>query len=75
MMARCIQLDLECAALCQAAAQTMSLNSSHAARICALCADACQACADECAKHEEDHCRQCAEACRACAQECRNMAA
>ena len=75
MMARCIQLDIECAALCQAAAQIMSLNGNSAAELCGICADACQACAEECAKHDHDHCRECARACRTCAEECRRMAA
>ena len=75
MMARCIQLDMECAALCYTAAQLMSLGSDKAKEICRLCADACQACADECSQHDTKHCRECAELCRRCAEECRKMAA
>lgn len=30
MMARCIQLDMECAAICYAAAQVMSMNGQYA---------------------------------------------
>src|SRR5690606_19089184 len=73
MMTRCIQLDRECATLCLAAAQLMSMGSEHAAAICRICADACEACAAECANHDDDHCRECAEACRKCAAECRSM--
>jgi hypothetical protein len=73
MMARCIQLDMECAALCYASAQLMSLGSSHAMMLCSLCADACDACGEECAKHENAHCQECAERCRKCAEECRSM--
>lgn len=73
MMAPCIQLDMECAALCYAAAQLMSMGSERANAVCKICAEACDACADECSKHENEHCKACAAACRKCAEECRNM--
>ena len=73
-MARCIQLDMECAATCYAAAQVMSMNGQYAEEICRICADICFACGEECEKHSNmDHCRECAEACRKCAEECRKM--
>ena len=75
MMARCIQLDMECAAICNASAQLMSVGSDKAKEVCRVCSDICQACGDECGKHDTEHCRECAEACRACAEECRKMAA
>ena len=78
MMARCIQLDMECAAICYASAQLTSLGSDKAKDICRICADICEACAAECEKHAQqgmDHCRECAEACKACTEECRMMAA
>ena len=75
MMARCIQLDMECAAICYASAQLMSLRSETMHEICRLCADICDACAAECRKHNMDHCQECADACEACAAECRKMAA
>ncbi|WP_132055309.1 four-helix bundle copper-binding protein [Pseudocnuella soli] len=75
MMAKCIQLDMECAALCYAAAQLMSLGSDRAKELYRICADACEACAAECSQHQHDHCQQCAQACRACVEECRRMAA
>jgi len=75
MMARCIQLDMECAAVCYAAAQLISLGSNKAQKICGLCADIGEACGAECAKHTHmEHCRECAEACKRCAEECRKMA-
>ncbi|AFU44933.1 four-helix bundle copper-binding protein [Acidovorax sp. KKS102] len=74
MMARCIALDVDCAAACSFAADAMARNSEHAAAICALCAQICKACADECARHEADHCKACAQACLKCAQECDAMA-
>jgi hypothetical protein len=75
MMARCIALDMDCAAICQLAAAAMSRGSEHAKAICTLCADICQTCGDECAKHSMDHCQQCAKACLQCAKSCREMAA
>ena len=73
MMARCIELDMQCASICYAAAQLMSLGSDKAKDLCMLCADICEACAAECGKHENEHCRECAESCKTCAMECRNM--
>ncbi len=73
MMAKCIQLDMECAAICYASAQLMSLGSSFANDICRICADICEACAKECSRHEADHCQRCAVECTACAEECRKM--
>jgi hypothetical protein len=70
MMARCIELDLECAAFCRASAEIMSLGSERSVALCRLCAEVCQACGDECARHNMEHCQQCAEACRKCAQAC-----
>ena len=57
-MTRCIQLDMECAAICRTAAQLMSLESEQAGAICQLCSDICNTCADECSKHDMDHCRR-----------------
>jgi hypothetical protein len=75
-MVRCIQLDLECAALCRAAAEVMSLGGAYAKQLCSLCAEACDACAAECEKHADmEHCRACAVSCRRCADACRSMAA
>jgi hypothetical protein len=73
MMARCMQLDMECAAICYAAAQLMSLGSERATAICHICAEICDACAAECEKHENEHCQECARACHQCAEECRHM--
>ncbi|PSK94217.1 four-helix bundle copper-binding protein [Taibaiella chishuiensis] len=73
MMAACIRLDMECAVLCYAAAQLMSMGSSQATRMCLICGDICEACGAECAKHNHEHCQLCARACKACADECRKM--
>ncbi|ACT92043.1 protein of unknown function DUF326 [Dyadobacter fermentans DSM 18053] len=76
-LVKCIQLDLECAAICRSAAEVMSLGSRFSAHFCRICADACHACAQECERHAEmgmEHCRLCAEACRQCARVCEQMA-
>ncbi|WP_044198529.1 four-helix bundle copper-binding protein [Dyadobacter tibetensis] len=76
-MVTCIQLDLECAALCRSTAELLSLGSGFSAHLCRICADACVACATECEKHAEmgmEHCRRCAQACRNCAQACEEIA-
>ena len=72
----CIQLNLECAAICQAAANVMSFDGKFSKEICKLCVDICNACADECERHGEmgmEHCKECAEACRQCAKACQEM--
>ena len=75
MMARCIALDIDCAAICRLAAGYMARGSELASAVCNACAQVCESCAEECARHTKmEHCRQCAEACRRCAQECRRMA-
>ena len=73
MMVSCIQLDMECAAVCYNAAQLMSLGSTRADALCRLCAEICADCAGECSKHDNDHCRECANACHKCAEECMQM--
>jgi hypothetical protein len=73
-MARCIRLDIDCAALCRLASAMMTRGSELAADICAACAAACEACADECEQHGHEHCQACAAACRACAEACELMA-
>ena len=74
-MANCIQLDMDCAALCRLAAGYMSRGSEFKNQLCGLCADLCEACGEECTKHQHDHCQACAKACQHCAEECRRMAA
>jgi hypothetical protein len=73
MMANCIQLDMECAALCTATAQLLSLGSPHASALAKICAAACEACAAECSKHTNVHCQECATACKICADYCKNV--
>lgn len=75
MMARCTQLCMECATLCDAASRLMSINGTQVRELCFICAITCDECAQECSKHPRDHCRRCAEACKRCAEECRKMTA
>lgn len=70
MMVKCIQRDMECAALCYATAQLLSLGSEYASAIAKLCADLCEECATECVKHENEHCKECASACKECSIAC-----
>ena len=70
MMATHIQLTLECAAICSAAATLMSLGSEYVKDILKLCATMCDACAEACSKSANEHCLECAEACTKCADEC-----
>jgi hypothetical protein len=70
----CIQLCRDCADTCNLASQVMARSSTHANKVCALCADICQACADECIKLNMAHGQKCAEACQKCADRCKKMA-
>lgn len=74
-LARCIRLDLDCAAMCRLAAGAMARGSELVSQICQACAGVCDACAQECERHKQmTHCKECADACRRCAEECRRMA-
>ncbi len=75
MMAKCIQIDMECSAACCAGAQLMSLGSNQAKEICMICAKLCDECGTECGKHNTEHCKECSVACKVYAEECRKMAA
>ena len=72
MMTRCIELDRECADICQLTASILSRDSENADKYLKLCADICDICADECKKHDMYHCRECARACSNCASLCRS---
>jgi hypothetical protein len=74
-MARCIELDMQCATICYASAQLMSLESDKANEVCRICAQICETCGNECGKHQNQHCQECAKTCFECADECRKMAA
>lgn len=69
-MAECIALDMECADLCRLAVACMARGDRRVKDVLALCVQACNECADECAKHEMAHCQTCARRCRHCADVC-----
>ncbi len=73
MMARCIALDMDCAAMCRLAAGFMARRSEFMTQVCKMCAEICNACGEECAKHSMEHCQACARACHVCAQELEKM--
>ena len=73
MMARCVALDLDCAAACQLTAGAAARSSELIGAIAALCVEVCDACGTECGKHRRDHCQACAAACRSCAEACRKV--
>lgn len=74
ILARCIKLTQDCAAICLLAMRTMASGSEFTKQVCKLCEDICNACAVECDKHSHlSHCKKCAKACRQCAEECGKM--
>jgi hypothetical protein len=73
-MARCIRLDLDCAAICRATAGCLARASELASAMCQLCAEVCDACGMECASHDAAHCQDSAQTCYRCAAECRRIA-
>jgi hypothetical protein len=70
MMARCIELDLDCAEICTTTAAYVVRNSESMATLLAICGEICKACAEECQKHDAAHCQQCAAVCFECAELC-----
>jgi len=69
-MARCIALDMDCAAICRLTSAFVARGSDFAGELGSACAAVCRACAEECGKHPAEHCRRCADACTRCAQAC-----
>ncbi len=70
-MKKCIELTLECAALCAATAQLISMGSERAKDLCRLCAEVCEACEAQCSKFNSETLIACAELCRKCSTICR----
>jgi hypothetical protein len=71
-MATCIQLTRECAYVCTAAAQVMSLGGTTIDSISELVEKICNSCSDECFKYNLEHCSECADVCRRTITECKN---
>lgn len=66
------RLMINCAEICQTAANFMLSHSPLHAVICNACAQICTACADSC-EHLGDM-DDCVQACRQCAKQCEQMA-
>jgi hypothetical protein len=61
MMASCVQMNRECAAICWTSAALMSMDRQFAKEFCNLCANICNACAQEVERHNVDHCKKYAQ--------------
>lgn len=72
-MVYCIQLDRDCAAICQLAFSFTAAQSEFTADVLKLCAELCARCAAECRLHPMEHCSACANACLHCEQACRDF--
>jgi hypothetical protein len=70
LLARCIELDRDCADICLQASRLIKRDSEIGDEYLMVCEKICRMCAEECNKHHHDHCRACAEACVACADAC-----
>jgi hypothetical protein len=68
-----LRLMINCAELCQTAANFMLSNSPLHAAVCAACAQVCDACAASCERI--GGMERCAEICRRCAASCATMGA
>jgi hypothetical protein len=66
------RLMMDCAIVCESAADLMSHKSQFHHQLCGLCAEVCEACAADCEKL--DGMEDCVAACRACAASCGAMA-
>ena len=81
MLLRCIRLDLDCAAVCNATGYIISRKTEFdvgvARAVLQACAQVCRICGDECERHAQhmEHCRICAQACRRCEQACNQVVA
>ena len=67
------RLMLNCAEICQTAADFMLSGSRFHQRTCAVCAEVCEACAKSC--EQVGDMAECVDACTRCAESCRKMSA
>jgi hypothetical protein len=71
-----IALMLDCAAICQTAAQSMSRSSAVHEQISRVCAEVCRQCETDCRSFGDDSTMQeCADVCGRCAYSCEQMSA
>lgn len=74
MLANCIRLNMDCAAICTTTAGFVGKDSAHARPLLPECMELCLKCAEECEKHGYmEHCKLCAAACRECVAICGEM--
>jgi hypothetical protein len=74
ILAECIRLDPDCAAICRLASGAMTRANSAVPDICAACALVCDRGVQECERHKElEHGAECSENSRACTEKCRRM--
>jgi hypothetical protein len=71
-----IRTLLDCAEICQTAANFMLRGSELHNHVCGACAEICEACAHTCQAIAggDEQMNRCVEACRRCAAACREMA-
>jgi len=67
------RLMIDCATVCQTAADLMISGSRFHGRMCEVCAEVCEACAKSCGAL--DGMEACVRACSDCAASCREMSA
>lgn len=70
MMTRCIELDRDCADLCELTSRLIIRESEVLNSVILACEEICRLCAEECRKHDMEHCKECAAACEKCAETC-----
>jgi hypothetical protein len=70
---RHFKLMLDCAEICQVAANFMARGSEHHPHICRECAEICRVCAESCEALGDME--ECVAACRRCTESCEQMAA
>jgi hypothetical protein len=75
LLARCIELNRDCADICLHASRLVQRDSEIAEEYMTVCEKICRMCAEECNKHNLDYCKTCAETCLACADACHELAA
>lgn len=70
-----MQSLLDCAQICQTSEDFMLRGSPLHAKVCGVCADACNSCAQSCDQFSNDQqMKACADMCRRCAASCQQMA-
>jgi hypothetical protein len=71
-----VRLMIDCAEICQTAANFMLRGSDLHVHTCAACAEVCDRCGEDCSRFGDDlRMQACAEMCRRCAASCHEMAA